>query len=141
MDAQELQNPKQVSKIWVKNLDTTVKRLNNTISSTIGMKPKDAIKLDTVPLNKKYLEEAALPEDRFYRYLYQPGKQHGDQKRRATDLIWSKNTYRLDRIVQDPSNRVLYYLQNVPDRSFLREELMHVFEDTQVPPDWVSKWK
>ena len=73
--------------------------MNNTVSSKIGMKPKDAIKLHNVPLDKKYPEETVLPEDGLYRYLYQPGEQHGDQKRRATDLIWSKNTYRLDRIV------------------------------------------
>ena len=30
-----------------------------------------------------------LPEDGLYRYLYQPGEHHGDQKR-ATDFIWSK---------------------------------------------------
>ena len=107
----------------------------------IGMKLKDAIKLDTVPLDKTYPEETVLPEDGLYRYLYQPGEQHGDQKRRATDLIWSKNTYRFDRIVQDPGNRVLYYLQDGPDRAFVREELMHVSEDTQVPPDWVNEWK
>ena len=99
MDTQELQNFKKVSKIWVKNLNPSVKRLNNTKSSMIGMKPKDAIKLDAVPLDKKYPEENVLPEDGLYRYLYQPGEQHGDQKRRGTDLIWSKNTYRLDRIV------------------------------------------
>ena len=74
-----------------------------------------------------------------YRYLYQFGEQYGDQKRRATDLIWSTNTYRLDRIVQDLGNRVLYDLQDGPDRVFVREELMHVSEDTQVPPDWVSE--
>ena len=85
--------------------------MNNTVSSMIGMKPKDAIKLDTVPLDKTYPKETVLPEDGLYRYLYQPGKQHRDHKRRAADLIWSKNTYRLDRIVQDPGNRVLYYLQ------------------------------
>ena len=73
-------------------MDPALKRLNNTISSTIGMKPKDAIKLDTVPLNKKYPDETVLPEDGLYRYLYQPGEQHGDQKRRATDFIWSKST-------------------------------------------------
>ena len=84
-----------------------------------GMKPRDTIKLDTVPLEKKKNpEEAVLPEDGLYRYLYQPGEQHGDQKRRATDLVWSKNTYRLDRIVQEPGNRVLYYLQDRPDRVF-----------------------
>ena len=76
-----------------------------------------------------------------YRYLYQPGEQHGDQKRRPADLIWSKNVYRLDQVVQDPRNRVLYYLQDGPDRTFLREESMHICEDTQVPPDWVSEWK
>ena len=100
MDAQELQDPEKVSTIWVKNLNKIVNKMNNTASSMTGMKPKDAIKLDTVSLNKIYPEETVLPEDGLYRYLYKPGEQHGDQKRRATDLIWSKNTYRLDRIVQ-----------------------------------------
>ena len=36
------------------------------------MKPKDAIKLDTVPLDKTYPGETVLPEDGSYRYLYQP---------------------------------------------------------------------
>ena len=112
MDAQGLQNPKKVSKIWVKNLDSSAKWLNNTVSSIIGIKPKDAIKLDAVPLDKKNPEETILREDGLYRYLYRPGEQHGHQKRQATHLIWSKNTYRLDRIVQELGNRVLYYLQD-----------------------------
>ena len=139
MDARELQDHEKVSTIWVKNLNKAMNKMNNTVSSMIGMKPKDAIKLDTVSLDKKYPEETVLPEDGLYRYLYQPGEQHGDQKRRPTDLIWSKNTYRLDRIVQDPGSRVLCYLQDEPDRDFVCEELMHVSEDTQVPPDWVSE--
>ena len=138
MDPQELQDPEKVSTIWVKNLNKTVNKMNNTVSSMICMKPKDTIKLDTVPLDKAYPKETALSKDGLYRYLYQPGEQHGDQTRRAIDLIWSKNTYRLDRIVQDPGNRVL---QDGSDRAFVREELMHVYEDTQVPPDWVSEWK
>ena len=44
--------------------------MNSTVSSMIGMKPKDVIKLDTVPLDKKYPEETVLPEDGLYRYLY-----------------------------------------------------------------------
>ena len=96
MDAQELQDPEKVSAIWVKNLNKIVNKMNNTASSVIGMKPKHAIKLDANPLDKKYPEETVLPEDGLCRYLYQPGEQHGDQKRWATDLIWSKNTYRLD---------------------------------------------
>ena len=133
MDAQELQDPEKVSTIWVKNLNKTVNKMNNTVSSMIGMKPKDAIKLDTVPLDKTYPKKTVLSEDGLYRYLYQTGEHHGDQKRRAADLIWSKNTYRLDRIVQGPGNCLLYYLQEGPDRAFAREELMHVSEDTQVP--------
>ena len=105
------------------------------------MRPKYAIEQDTVTLDKTYPKETVLPEDGLYRYLYQPGKQHGDQKRQATDLIWSKNTYRLDRIVQELGNCVLCYLQDGSDRAFVREELVHVSEDTQVPPNWVSEWK
>ena len=106
------------------------------------MRPKDAIELDTVPLDKKYPEETVLPENGLYRYIYQPDKQYGDQKRRAADLIWSKNnTYQLDRTGQEPGNRVLYYLQDGPDRAFVRKELMDISKDTQVPPDWVSEWK
>ena len=76
------------------------------------MNPKDAIKLDTVSLNKTYPKETVLTEDGLHSYLYQPGEQHGDQKRWATDHIWSRKTYRLDRVVQDPGNHVLYCLQD-----------------------------
>ena len=87
MDAQELQDPEKVSTIWVKNLNQIVNKMNNTKSSMNGMKPKDAIKLDAVPLNKTYPKETVLLEDGLYRYLNQPGEQHGDQMRWATDLI------------------------------------------------------
>ena len=63
------------------------------------------------------------------------GKQQGYQKRQAADFIWSKNG-----IVEEPVNRVLYYLQGEPDTAFASEEL-HISEDTQVLPEWVSKWK
>ena len=112
MDAQKLQDLEKVSTIWVKNLNKNVNKMNNTKPSMIGMKPKDAIKLDTVQLDKTYPEKTVLPENGLYRYLYQPGERHGDQKRRTTDFMWSENTYRLHRIVQEPGNRVLYYLQD-----------------------------
>ena len=135
MDAQELQYHEKVSIIWVKYLNKIVSKMNNTVSSMIGNKPKDAIKLDTITMDKAYPEETLLPEDGLYRYLYQSGEQHGDQKGRVTELIWSKNT-----IVQEPSNHVLYHLQDEPNRAFVREELVHVSEGNQVPPDWVSGW-
>ena len=80
MDAQELEDPEKVSTIRVNNLNKTVNKMNKAISSMTGMKPKDVIKLDTIPLDKTYPEETVLPEDGLYRYLYQPGEQHGHQK-------------------------------------------------------------
>ena len=42
--------------------------MNNTKLSMIDMKPKDVIKLNTVPLDKTYPEETVLPEDGLYIY-------------------------------------------------------------------------
>ena len=69
MDAQEFQDSENVSTIWIKNLNNIANKMNNTVSLMIGMKPKDAIKLDTVPLDKTYPEETVLPEDGLYRYF------------------------------------------------------------------------
>ena len=87
MDPQVVQDPEKVSTIWVKNLNKTVNKMNNTVSSMIGMKPKDTIKLDTVPLDKAYPKETVLSKDGLYRYLYQPGEQHGGQKRGQQTLF------------------------------------------------------
>ena len=70
MDAQELQGPEKVFMIWVKNLNKIRNKMNNTVSSMIGMKPKDSIKPDTVLLDKTCPGETILPEDGLYRCLY-----------------------------------------------------------------------
>ena len=49
-DAQELNDPEKVSATWVKHLYGLVDELNNMETEMIGMKPKDAIVLDQVPL-------------------------------------------------------------------------------------------
>ena len=81
-----------------------------------GLKPKNAIKLGIVNLDKseKDPDENILPKDGLYRYWYQVGEQHGDQKRRATDFNWSKNAYRLDQALEQPGNHILCYLQDGP---------------------------
>ena len=63
------------------------------------------------------------------------------KNRQATDSIWSKNTYRLYRIEEEPGNHVLYYLQDKPDKAFVREEMMHIPQYILVPPKLVSKCK
>ena len=108
----------------------------------IGMKRQDAIKLDEVPIVKResYPLEDKLPEDGLYEYLLQPGEEHDDQRHRATDRVWSKGTYRLREIVENPGNRVMYYLLNGPERAFVSEELMLFPEDTELLPDYVQEW-
>ena len=49
-DAQELNDPEKVSATWVKHLYGLVDKLNDMETEMIGMKPKDAIVLDQVPL-------------------------------------------------------------------------------------------
>ena len=94
-----------------------VDELNDTLTEMIGIKPKDAIKLKEVPLvaQESYPPEEVLPEDGLYRYLLQPGEEHDDQWHRATDRIWSKASYRLREIVENPGNRMMYYLLDGPE--------------------------
>ena len=141
-DAQELNDPEKVSSRWVKHLYGLVDELNDTTTEMIRMKPKDAIKLDEVPLvaRESYPPEEVLPEDGLYRYLLQPSEEHDDQRRRATYRIWSKASYRLREVVESPGNRVMYYLTDGPERAFVSEELMLIPEDTELPPDYVQEW-
>ena len=94
-----------------------VDELNDTETEMTGMKPKDAIKLKEVPLVKQENNppEEVLPEDGLYQYLLQPGEEHDDQQRRATDRIWSKASYRLREVVKSPGNHVMYYLADGPE--------------------------
>ena len=80
-DAQELNDPERVSATWVKHLYGLVDKLNDTTTQIIGMKLKDAIKLNqALSVNREnYPLEDTLPEDGLYRYLLEPGEEHNDQ--------------------------------------------------------------
>ena len=139
-DSQELRSGED-SKIWVKYLYKTISNLNNTKLKRIGMAPAKAIKLDEVTLKlKPYPKEDIAPEDGLYRYFLEPGEENNDSKRRATDNIWSRGTFRLDHIIENPGQRVLYYLADGPERAFVRKELMLIPDGTELPPEWVEKW-
>ena len=56
------------------------------------------------------------------------------------DRIWSKKTHKLREIVEDPGNRVMYYVKDGPERVFVKEELMLIPEDLKLPPDYVQMW-
>ena len=121
-DAQELNDSERVSATWAKHLYGLADELNDTQTEMIGIKPKDAIKLNEVLLVKResYPPENKLPEDGLYRYLLQPGEEHDDQRYRATDRIWSKGTYRLREVIEDAGNHVMYYLADGLDSALGR---------------------
>ena len=121
-------------------LPSVVAALNGEVTRLTGKKPSDAIKAKTVaqkpssvvPDRPVGLKEQRLPSGVGVRYLYQPGELEGGW-RRATDPVWSLEVCRLGRSVTKPDEPVLYYLQDGPPRGFVREELLVVPPDTQLP--------
>ena len=124
---------------WVKRLPDVVKALNNEVTSLIGKKPAVAIKEKAVSsLPTKYnrpvgLAEKKLPPLIHVRYLYQPGQLEGGTKR-ATDPNWSLKVYQVVENRTKPDRPVVYYLSDGPKRGFVREELLVVPPNTQLPP-------
>ena len=82
-----MNDPNKVSLTWVRHLYGLVDELSDTQTQMTGLKPKDAIKLNQVPLvnRENYPPEATLPEDGLYNYLLQSGEEHDDQWHRALD--------------------------------------------------------
>ena len=122
---------------WVKRLPSVVAAQNQEVTRLIGMKPVDAVKEKSVT-NKRASRpgrlEPRLPSDALVRYLYAPGELEGGQKR-ATDPIWSLKTYEIDHVITKPGEPKMYWLRApAPDRSFVREELLVVPRDTELPP-------
>ena len=134
----EARNDKKRSTEWVARLSEVIKALNNETTRLIGMKPSEAIKKNKVNVKSSMpqrLEEIQLPYNIKVRYLYQPGELEGGDKRRATDPIWSLETYNIDSVVKTPGDPILYYLSDAPKRGFVRQELMIVPFNTQLPPN------
>ncbi|KAL9955117.1 hypothetical protein ACROYT_G036403 [Oculina patagonica] len=130
----------QLSTAWVKRLPEVVAALNNEVTSLTGKKPAAAIKEKAVSSkpSSKYTRPVGLKEKKLLslvnvRYLFQPGELEGGVKR-ATDPIWSLKVYSIERSVTKPNQPVLYYLHDGPKRGFVREELLIIPPNTQLPP-------
>ena len=131
----------QRSTAWVKRLPQVVAALNNEVTSLTGKKPAVAIKEKYVsakpstPYSRAVGQrEKKLPSLVNVRYLYQPGELEGGVKR-ATDAIWSLKVYSIERSFTKPNQPVLFYLYDGPKRGFVREELLVVPPNTQLPPE------
>ena len=128
------------STVWVKRLPDVVSALNNEVTRLTGKKPASAIKEKNIvskpstPYSRPVgVNEKILPPLINVRYLYQPGELEGGTKR-ATDPIWSLKVYQVVKNMTKPNEPVVYYLSDGPKRGFVREELLVVPPNTQLPP-------
>ena len=130
------------SREWVARLPQVINSLNKESTRLTGKTPLEAIKLPEVKhlSSSKSRPESLLPRGVKVRYLYQPGELEGGERRRATDPIWSLNTYEIRQVFKSNNNSpIVYYLRDsnsspAPKRGFVREELLVVPDDTQLPP-------
>ena len=141
------------SREWVKRLPLVLKAMNSEPTRLIGKEPSGAIGEERVTVKKvEYkrpvgMDEVRLPPGVLVRYLYAPGEGEGGERRRATDPIWSLGVYYLSRSVVSSDQPVLYYLSEgrggttnrAPKRGFVREELLVIPSDTELPPKGVLK--
>ena len=125
---------------WVENLPSIIKVLNESETRLIKQKPIDAI-TNSKPIHQSPSLPAHRPQgfdekiiEGGVRYLYRPGEQEGGERRRATDPIWSMKIYEIKHKIINNNQPILYYLQGGPKRSFVREELLKVPWDTELPP-------
>ena len=133
----------QRSTEWVVWLPAVVLALNNEVTTFIGKKPSKAIKEKAIVSKPStpYFRSVGLKEEKLsslvnVRYLYQPGELEGG-RRRASDPIWSSKVFDIERAVTKPNEPVMYYLCDGPKRGFVREKLLVVPYDTELPPSTV----
>lgn len=115
---------------WVQMLPGVIKALNDETFLGTGMTPSVAIQKKTVPQKQtSHPKPELVPLGTEVRYLYTHGELEGGGVRRATDPIWSVKVYQINRIfATDPP---VYYLENGPQRSFVKEELQLVPKGTK----------
>jgi transposase InsO family protein len=139
-DAHELRK-KVVYTAWVKNLQDIVDDINNSITRLLGISPAEAIQKDEVialpsKIRKNRLvgtDEECLPADALVRYLLDKSDLKGGI-RRATDPIWSDKIFTIESITVICGQPVMYRLIDGPKKIFVREELLVVPSDTELPP-------
>ena len=100
------------SKEWVARLPQVINSLNKEPTRLTGKAPLEAIKLLEVKhlSSSKSRPESLLPPGIKVRYLYQPGELEGGERRRATDPIWSLDTYEISQVV--PRGPIVYHLHD-----------------------------
>ena len=124
------------SREWVERLPAVLKSMNNEVTRLTGKEPQEVLKLKDISINApKYNRPVGFDEVRLspfakLRYLFAPGEYEGGERRRATDPVWSLEIFELSHSKVSPDQPVMYYLSGGPKRSFVREELQVVPEES-----------
>ena len=113
--AKEIDTQKR-NREWVRRLPDVIKALNAE-----AKKPR--------PVETRKVDEPVCP-NASVRYLYQPGELEGGGKRRANDPVWSVDIHKIDNHIITQGIRVHYLKAPVPNRGFVKEELLIVPADT-----------
>ena len=115
------------SREWVERLPAVLKSMNNEVTRLTGKEPLEVLKSKDISINApKYNRPVGFDEVRLspfakLRFLFAPGE--------IFELSHSKVS---------PDQPVMYYLSGGPKRSFVREELQVVPEDSEAPPKSVK---
>ena len=132
------------SREWVERLPAVLKSMNNEVTRLTGKEPLEVLKSKDISINApKYNRPVGFDEERLspfakVRFLFAPGEYEGGARRRATDPVWSLEIFELSHSKVSPDQPVMYYLSGGPKRSFVREELQVVPEDSEAPPKSVK---
>ena len=94
---------------WKRRLREVIQAINSKPRRILANKtPMDVVDDDKVNIRETtYKRPVGLDEERLppqVRYLYQPGEGEGDERRRATDPIWSIEVFDIDRMIADLDN-------------------------------------
>src|SRR5260364_250300 len=134
------------SRTWVRNLYIIIDNLNNSLTRLIGMAPAKAIKMKQIISSSSKLrngpmgfDESKLSYNTLVRYLLEPGELEGGSKR-STDCNWSPQVYHIHESLVQKNQPILYWLEddkgNRPKQSFVREELLIIHPNSELPPQW-----
>ena len=132
------------SREWVERLPAVLKSMNNEVTRLTGKEPLEVLKSKDISIDApKYNRPVGFDEVRLspfakVRFLFAPGEYEGGDRRRATDPVWSLEIFELSHSKVSPDQPVMYYLSGGPKRSFVREELQVVPEDSEAPPKKVK---
>lgn len=126
-----------------------VDNINDSPTWLIRMSPNDVTKFEQIysKSSVKYnrpigVDEPQLLKDTTIQFLLAPEEWENDpfEWHRITDPIWSPSLHKIRRIIvrKNFPMPILYYLDELgPQRPFVRKQLMHIKEESMLPPKWV----